>query len=94
MMKISLCAFLAGIVSLNVLGLSAFAEDKPKPSPEERFKKLDKDSDGSLTLEEFKGKAEGEKATKAEDRFKKLDKDSDGKLTLEEFKAGAGKKKS
>ena len=94
MMKLSLCALLAGVVTFGSLGMTVVAQDEKKPTPEERFKKLDKDSDGMLTLEEYKGKAEGEKATKAEERFKKMDKDSDGKLTLDEYKAGPGKKKS
>ena len=54
---------------------------------------MDKDSDGKLSLAEFKGKREGEKATKAEEQFKAKDKDKDGFLTLEEFKAGGKKKK-
>jgi Ca2+-binding EF-hand superfamily protein len=64
------------------------ADDKPKdkPSPEEQFKKLDKNSDSKLSLEEFKGKRQGDKATKAEENFKKKDKDNDGSLTLEEYK--------
>jgi hypothetical protein len=69
---------------------------KPKMDPEAAFKKLDKDGDGSVSLEEFKGSARAKKdPAKAEEFFKKKDKDSDGKLTLEEFKAqGGGKKKA
>jgi len=86
------------------LGLSnaVIAADPPKPEPpkteekkpdyEAQFKKKDANSDGKLTLEEFKGKLEGEKATMAEKQFKRLDKDSDGKLTLEEFKTRPMKK--
>ncbi len=48
---------------------------------------MDKDSDGKLTLEEFKGKKMGDALAKAEAQFKKMDKDSDSKVTLEEFKA-------
>jgi hypothetical protein len=64
------------------------AEEKKPVDPEVAFKRMDKDSDGKLTLEEFKGKKKGEMLTKAETQFKKLDKDSDNKVTLEEFKAG------
>jgi len=60
--------------------------------PEEAFKKLDANSDGAITLEEFKAKGIGKKdPAKAEEIFKKKDKDGDGKLTLEEYKGG-GKK--
>lgn len=77
-------------LSTLLLGSVAFAQDatpaaspKKKASTEDRFKKYDKDKDGSITLEEFtKGAKDPEKATAA---FKKKDKDSDGKLTLEEF---------
>ncbi len=62
--------------------------DKAPPTPEEAFKKLDKDSDGSVTLDEFKASGHGKKdPAKAEEIYKKIDKDSNGKVTLEEFKA-------
>ncbi|MDX1944578.1 MAG: EF-hand domain-containing protein [Pirellulaceae bacterium] len=67
------------------LCVPAFAEEKKKPDPAETFKKLDADKDGKVSLAEFKGKREGDKATKAEETFKKKDKNSDGFLTLEEF---------
>jgi Ca2+-binding EF-hand superfamily protein len=67
--------------------------DKPKATPEDVFKKLDKDGDGSLSLEEFKASPAGKKdAAKAEDAFKRKDKNNDQKLSLEEFKARAPKK--
>lgn len=64
--------------------------DKPHMTPEEIFKKLDTDGDGSLSKEEFMAgpKAKADPA-KGEEHFKAMDKDNDGKLTLEEFKAGA-----
>ena len=64
--------------------------DKPKKSRDEIFKKMDKDSDGKLTFEEFKGKRKEDKAKKAFDR---MDVNGDAALTLEEFKAGPKKKK-
>ncbi|SFI48722.1 EF-hand domain-containing protein [Planctomicrobium piriforme] len=77
---------------LTVLSLSAFSSfamaqaDGEKPDLDATFKKMDKDSDGKVTQEEFLGKKEGDKLEKAKTLFSKLDKDSDGKLTLEEFK--------
>lgn len=57
-----------------------------KPSPEQVFKKLDKDGDGKLTLDEAKGKGKRD-PEKVEKMFKARDKDSDGVVTLEEFTA-------
>jgi Ca2+-binding EF-hand superfamily protein len=81
---------------LSVLALSASISlaadeakpEKPKASPEEMFKKLDKDGDGKLSIDEYRGKKE---ASEVEAKFKDLDKDGDGKLSVEEFSARAGK---
>lgn len=59
-----------------------------RPNPEKVFKKLDANSDGSLSLDEFKSGPKGkEHPEKAEEIFKKIDADSSGGVTLEEFKA-------
>jgi len=83
------------IVACGLAVPAVAADDKPKekPSPEEQFKKMDKNGDGKLSLDEFKGKRQGDKATKAEETFKKKDKDNDGSLSLEEFKGKAKKNK-
>jgi Ca2+-binding EF-hand superfamily protein len=72
---------------------AADAKDKPKADPEAAFKKMDANSDGSLTEAEVVGKKTGEMADKAKALFARLDKDKDGKLTLEEFKARGKKAK-
>lgn len=62
--------------------------DKPRMDPAEAFKKMDSNSDGNVTIEEFKASPRWKKdATKADEMFKRRDKDSDGKITLEEFTA-------
>jgi len=90
------------VTALSVLAMAStlsFAQDKPagpppgehkpRPTPEDFFKKLDTNNDGVLSLEEFKAGPLGKKdPAKAEEIFKKLDTNNDGKLTLEEFKAG------
>ena len=92
-MKIRICTLSA----LALATALSFAQDKPAAphqgaggagkhpqlSPEERFKKLDTNNDGSISLDEFKAGPMG----KHEDIFKKMDTNSDGKVTLEEFKA-------
>src|SRR4051812_38752021 len=81
----------------------SLAEDKPpggpggpeggegkghRPKPEEMFKKLDANADGSVSLDEFKaGPAGQHDAAKAEEIFKKIDADGNGSVNLEEFKA-------
>ncbi|CAN5901648.1 hypothetical protein BH11VER1_BH11VER1_11680 [soil metagenome] len=64
--------------------------EKPKPNPEEMFKKKDANGDGKVSKEEFTKGAKD--AAKAEATFTAKDKDKDGSLTKEEFAAG-GKKK-
>jgi hypothetical protein len=95
------------IQSLAIMALAAsfsFAEEAPKgpekgkrPNPEKLFKKLDADSSGSLSLEEFKASPMGKRnPDKAEQIFNKMDKDSADGVSLEEFKAhapGSGKVK-
>ena len=66
---------------------------KPKASPEERFKMLDKDGNGSISKEEWMASPFAKKdATKAGEIFTRLDKDADGSLTKEEMAAGRKKK--
>lgn len=90
MNRLWLCALVLGF------GVGAVsAEEKKKPDPEMAFKKMDKNSDGFLSLEEFLGKRaeDPEKKAKAEKQFAAKDKDKDMKLSLEEFKAMPMKKK-
>ena len=86
------------IISAMAIATSlACAQDAPKgpkppgkghPAPEEIFKKLDADSSGSVSLEEFKASPRAkENPEKAEEMFKKIDKDGNGELSLEEFKS-------
>lgn len=69
----------------------------PRQSAEERFKQLDANGDGKVSLQEYLaakppggGNGPGGNAT-AEDRtarFRKMDTNGDGYLTLDEYKAG------
>lgn len=93
---LTLCTLaIAGALSLNAADEPKKpGGDKPKLNPEEMFKKLDKNGDGSISKEEFLASPGAKKdPAKAEERFKKLDKNGDGKLSLDEFKAGGPKKK-
>lgn len=79
------------LAALTLLAPTAFAA-KPKRSAEDRFAKLDANSDKKLSKDEFVGKKTDEAKTKAEKRFTKLDKDKDDSLTFEEFNVTPKKK--
>lgn len=86
---------------LTVLALGAAlatAAEKPakrerkKGDPEAMFKKLDADSNGAVSLEEFKGSPRAKKdPAKADEAFKKRDTNNDGSLSLDELKAQRSK---
>lgn len=92
--------FVSSLVFVLALGIGSLAfsapkeDKKDKPKPEDVFKKMDKDGNGKLSLEEFVGKKTDEKKTKAEEAFKKMDKDSDGSVSLDEFTTKGKKKKA
>jgi hypothetical protein len=67
------------------------APEKPQRTPEERFARLDKNGDKSVSFDEYKGKRE---EAQAKTQFDRQDADKDGKLTLEEFKAKPKKEKN
>jgi len=69
-------------------------KEKPKMDPEKAFAKLDANSDGSITKEEWMASPQAKKdAAKAEKAFGGKDKDADGKVTKAEFTAPGKKKK-
>ena len=77
------------ILALLALGSSAvLAVDTAKPalSGAELLKQLDKNHDGTVSLEEFKaGPMNMKEPLKAEENFKKQDRNHDGKLNAEEL---------
>jgi Ca2+-binding EF-hand superfamily protein len=87
-MRQLLCGLVVLAMGLGMVGMARAADEKAKKpfDPEAAFKKMDKNSDGKLCLDEFKGKKKDEALAKAEQVFKAKDKDGDGSLTLEEFK--------
>ena len=57
-----------------------------RPNPEDFFKKLDTDGNGSISLAEFQASPKGkENPERAAEFFKKLDANGDGQVTKEEF---------
>jgi Ca2+-binding EF-hand superfamily protein len=79
-------------------GAAAYAQ-KDKPAKKTAFEKLDADSSGEISLEEFcvdgKGKpVEGKPREAKEKMFKNYDTDSSGSLSAEEFKLKGKKPKA
>lgn len=67
------------------------AQSKKKPSIEDVFKRLDKNSDGKVTLEEFKANPAIKNKDAAAKAFKAADANKDDVLTLAEFRDWAEK---
>jgi hypothetical protein len=89
-------AVLGAAIALPVSALAAKAERKNKKEtgPAVAFATVDKDTDGSISKEEFVAALKeklGEDSAKA--RFATLDKDSSGKLSKEEYAADTGEVK-
>jgi Ca2+-binding EF-hand superfamily protein len=90
---------------LSVLALASFTANaadegakkdgaKKKGDPAKAFAKLDANSDGSLSKEEFMASPQAKKdSARAEKGFGMKDKNKDGKLSKEEFTAAPKKKK-
>ncbi len=93
-MKRSSLALVA--IAASALLLPVRAEegaDKPKADPAKAFAKIDANSDGSMTKEEFVASPRGQKdPEKAAKKFTKMDADANGSVNLDEFKASAVKK--
>ena len=68
--------------------MASAADEKKAPDLEKIFKRKDANSDGMLTLDEFKAGLKDKALETADKRFGRIDSNSDGKLTLDEFKAG------
>lgn len=79
------------VLALAVSFVSAEESEKGKPerkrpNPKQHFEKMDSDSSGTVSIEEFKAAPRGkENPEKAEEIFKKIDADSSGGITLEEM---------
>ena len=54
---------------------------------DKKFKEMDTDGDGALSVQEYVGDKQGDEATTARGEFTKADANRDGKLTMEECKA-------
>lgn len=95
--KMKLVLTLTALLASASLVLAADEPKKPgergegkRPNPEEFFKKLDTNADGSVSKDEYlAGPRAKQDPAKGAENFGKLDKDNDGKLTKDEFAAMA-----
>ena len=93
-MRITTRALALSTVCLALAASAArtVAADKV-PDPEKIFSRKDANSDGFLSLEEYKTGLKDKGLENADRRFKKIDTNADGKLSKDEFKAGFPKPK-
>lgn len=82
-------------LSLFSFSLAMSAQEKKAPNFDKMFKRYDADTDGSISLEEYKSTKRKKEVPveRLEKSFAKLDGNSDGAVTLEELKANFGKGK-
>lgn len=100
-MKVIKAAVVFFAVFAFALSGLALAQDAAKPAKqtkaakkcEDRFKAMDTNGDGFVTLDEFIGKCKKCDKAKKEAKFKAKDANGDGKLTLDEFCAKKPKAK-
>ena len=98
--SINLIALIGIFTALFAAPLFAAEDEKKKPAKKptktaaERFAKFDKNSDGSISLDELKANPYfKDKPEVAAKNLKRRDKDGDGKLSKEEFAAKRQPKK-
>ena len=82
-------------LSLFAFSLSTSAQEKKEPNFEKMLKRFDADSNGSISLDEFKSAKRKKEvpAERLEKKYARLDADENGKLTLAELKENWGKGK-
>ena len=83
------------LAALLTLAIASNADDPPKSkkksSIEDVFKRIDKNSDSKVTLDEFKAHPGIKNKDAAAKAFKAADANADGSLTLSEFRDWAEK---
>lgn len=88
MKRTSLALAFAAAFALLLPALAEEGADKPKSDPTKSFAKLDANSDGAVTKQEFLASPKAQKdPEKAAKKFGKMDTDANGSLSLDEFKA-------
>ena len=92
-MRVTTHALLFAVVALAGLNSTACAAPSKAADPQKTFAKKDANSDGSLTLDEYKSGMKDKQLKNADKKFKKSDTSGDGKLSFDEFKAGMPKPK-
>jgi len=79
-------------VTLGLSGMAAAEEGAKKGKGKDAFAKMDTNSDGKLSEEEFTAGKSDKALENAKKKFATLDADKDGSVTKEEMKAGRAAK--
>jgi Ca2+-binding EF-hand superfamily protein len=79
------------VLAMAATGSITLAAPNRAPNPQKMFSRKDANSDGSLTLDEFKTGMKDKQLENADRRFKKIDTNSDGRVSFDEFTAGMTK---
>ena len=86
-----LIALASPFLLLSLLSADDPPKSKKRSSVEEVFKRLDKNNDGKVTLDEFKANPSIKNKDAAAKAFKSADANADEKLSLAEFRDWAEK---
>ena len=93
-LTVALAAFLGAQAALAAEGKQGKEGKRPPMDPEKIFAKLDANSDGSITKDEFnKGPFEKMDEERRKTVFGRMDANGDGKVSLDEFKTAHEKMK-
>jgi Ca2+-binding EF-hand superfamily protein len=89
-----LLSVLAAAIALPVIAFAAKADRKKKNEPAVAFATVDKNSDSSISREEFVAAMKDKQSEEAaKSQFATLDKNSDSKLSKDEYAAIGGETK-
>ncbi|MFT5823041.1 MAG: Ca2+-binding EF-hand superfamily protein [Crocinitomix sp.] len=77
-----------GVFVITLMCISTAHAQREQKSTEEMFKQMDRDSDGNVSVDEYKQSKIGiRQGDEAESKFMEIDSNNDGTISLVEFKS-------